>query len=216
VSTILSNGFPGEQVGPAVADIVFGEVSPQAKLPVTFPNKENEQGMTEEQYPGLPNTEFELQCVYSEGQINGYRWYDKNNVAPAFAFGHGLTYGGQFEYSDLVVADRTITFTVKRDSATLSGCDTPQIYFSFPSAEKDSVRSCCRWRRVFLSPRSCADHNNMRTLCALNRLSLPSNCATSKRCATTSLPVPRSRRRSPTSLGTMPSPTGTWTQRNGQ
>jgi beta-glucosidase len=34
-----------------------------------------------------------IQANYSEGQIVGYRWYDKHNVKPAFAFGHGLSYG---------------------------------------------------------------------------------------------------------------------------
>ena len=34
----------------AIADIIFGDTVPQAKLPLTFPNKANEQGMTVEQY----------------------------------------------------------------------------------------------------------------------------------------------------------------------
>ena len=48
----------------------------QGRLPVTFPNVENEQNMTMEQYPGVPTPEWDLQCNYSEGLINGYRWYD--------------------------------------------------------------------------------------------------------------------------------------------
>ena len=46
VPAILTNFFPGEQVGPALGDIIFGVVSPSAKLPVTMPNLENEQRMT--------------------------------------------------------------------------------------------------------------------------------------------------------------------------
>jgi hypothetical protein len=58
--------------------LLFGTVQPQAKLPVTWPNKENEQGMTAEQYPGIKTPEYSYQANYSEGQIVGYRWYDKH------------------------------------------------------------------------------------------------------------------------------------------
>ena len=49
---------------------------PQAKLPVTFPLTEDDQGMSVLQYPGIPSLEFpgHLHVEYSEGQINGYRW----------------------------------------------------------------------------------------------------------------------------------------------
>lgn len=133
VPTILSMMLPGEQMGNAIADIVFGAVAPQAKLPITFPNKENEQGLTTEQYPGVKTAKFNLQATYSEGQIVGYRWYDKNKVKPAFGFGHGLSYG-KFAYSDLKVAGNTISFTAKRTSGSDSSCDTPQIYFGYPDA----------------------------------------------------------------------------------
>ena len=53
--------------------------------------RDNEQGMTEAQWPGLPSQEFagHHDAHYSEGQIVGYRFYDKHDIEPAFAFGHG-------------------------------------------------------------------------------------------------------------------------------
>ena len=90
--------------------------------------------MTTEQYPGVKTAEFDLQATYTEGQIVGYRWYDKNGVKPAYPFGHGLSYG-TFAYSNLKVAGRTISFDVKRTGGT--GCDTPQVYLSFPTADSD-------------------------------------------------------------------------------
>lgn len=142
VAAILSQGFPGEQVGNALVDILFGNVPPQAKLPVTFPNKENEQGFTKEQYPGVPAGGYTYQANYTEGQINGYRWYDKNNVKPAFEFGFGLTYGPAFDYSKLSIdaEKRTISFQVARKgTGRLAGCETPQVYFGYPNNDEPNV-----------------------------------------------------------------------------
>lgn len=72
-----------------------------------------------------------------------YRWYDKHNVKPAFGFGHGLTYG-TFEYSDLNVNGRTVTFKVTRSAGT--GCDVPQVYIGFPGHATDvtiPTKVCC-------------------------------------------------------------------------
>ena len=138
VAAILYNGLPGEQVGPAVVDLLFGFATPSGRLPVTFPGKENEQGMTEEQFPGVKTQEFDLQCNYTEGQINGYRWYSKHAVDPAYPFGHGLTYGPAFSFSDLEVDGRRASFTVEREASDIDGCTVAQIYLSFPDAESDA------------------------------------------------------------------------------
>lgn len=118
---------------------------PQAKLPLSFPIANDDQGMTLKQWPGVPSSKFPGSLVsnYSEGQIVGYRWYDKNGVAPAFPFGFGLSYGSPFSYSNLDIdtARRTITFDVKRAKSEsdddLAGCDTPQVYFTYPGADAD-------------------------------------------------------------------------------
>ena len=65
--------------------------------------------------------------------------YDKNNVRPAFPFGHGLSYGGAFTYGNLAVKDRTVSFTVGRDSSSVAGCETAQVYFGYPEAATNPV-----------------------------------------------------------------------------
>ena len=130
-AAILVAFLPGEQFGNAIADLIYGDATPQAKLPVTFPTRANEQLMTPEQYPGIPAGSYSHQANYSEGQINGYRWYDKHGVKPAFPFGHGLSYGNM-SYSGLQVSGRTVSFSLSG-----SGCDTPQLYLSFPNAKTD-------------------------------------------------------------------------------
>jgi len=79
VDAILCPFLPGEQYGNAITDLIFGDIAPQAKLPVTFPVTEDDQGMSILQYPGVPSPLFEghLHVEYSEQQINGYRWCAK-------------------------------------------------------------------------------------------------------------------------------------------
>jgi beta-glucosidase len=59
---ILASFFGGEQMAPAVFDVIYGRVNPSGKLPVTFPDKDNEQNLSPEQYPGVNNV-----STYSEG-----------------------------------------------------------------------------------------------------------------------------------------------------
>lgn len=129
VSSILCAFLPGEQYGAAITDLIFGDAVPQARLPLSFPLGDNDQQMTKEQWPGVNS-----QSHYSEGQIVGYRWYDKHSTAPAFPFGHGLSYGKPFSYDKLQITGRTISFEV---TPSAQGCDTPQVYFGYPKAKSD-------------------------------------------------------------------------------
>eukprot|EP01043_Picozoa_sp_COSAG02_P021029 COSAG02_NODE_1055_length_14928_cov_67.022726_8_plen_91_part_00 len=52
VAGIFINFMPGQQAGHAIADCLFGKTNPSGKLPLTMPNKENEQDFTTEQWPG--------------------------------------------------------------------------------------------------------------------------------------------------------------------
>ena len=72
-AAILATFLPGEQMGPAAYDVLFGDVAPQAKLPVTLPIGENDQGMTPDQWPGVPFPPFARQSNYTEGLLIGYR-----------------------------------------------------------------------------------------------------------------------------------------------
>ena len=89
-----------------------------------MPLTANDQQMSTHQWPGIPSPDFpgHREVVYSEGQLSGYRWYDAHNATPAFPFGFGLTYG-VFAYSDLSVADRTVTFTATISAATFNEAD---------------------------------------------------------------------------------------------
>ena len=55
VAGVLINFMPGQQAGHAIADVLFAKTNPSGKLPITMPNKENEEEFTPEQWPGLPD-----------------------------------------------------------------------------------------------------------------------------------------------------------------
>ena len=90
--------MPGQEAGHALADILWGEVNPSARLPVTLPNVDNEIGLTEAMYPGIGPDADHLRANYSDRLAVGYRWYHAHAVKPAYAFGHGLSYAS-FAYA---------------------------------------------------------------------------------------------------------------------
>lgn len=87
VGAILIPMMPGQEYGNAIVDVLFGAVNPGARLPITFPNAENEVNFTQGMYPGKNGV-----SVYSEALEIGYRWYNAHSVVPAFPFGHGLSF----------------------------------------------------------------------------------------------------------------------------
>lgn len=98
VPAILQAWYPGEEDGNAVAAVLFGDVNPSGKLPLTFPKQLSDlPANTPEQYPGVKD-----QVFYTEGVFVGYRHYDANNIVPLFPFGHGLSYT-TFAYTNLAI-----------------------------------------------------------------------------------------------------------------
>ncbi len=103
VPAIVQAWYAGQDDGNVVADILFGNVNPSGKLPITFPRTREDMGViAAEQYPGGNG-----KGLYSEGVFIGYRHFDKDNIAPQFAFGHGLSYTS-FDYSDIKLSRNRI------------------------------------------------------------------------------------------------------------
>jgi beta-glucosidase len=94
VPAVLDVWLPGQELGNALADVLFGKVNPSGKLPTTFP-KRIEDNPAYLNYPGENG-----EVLYGEGIFVGYRYYDRKRVEPRFAFGHGLSYT-RFEYGEI-------------------------------------------------------------------------------------------------------------------
>jgi beta-glucosidase len=99
---VVQMWYDGQEQGDALADILFGDETPSGKLPTTFPVR-LEDNPAYINYPGENG-----KVRYGEGIFVGYRYYDKKNLAPLFAFGHGLSYT-TFKYSNLRIGPRSIT-----------------------------------------------------------------------------------------------------------
>ncbi len=139
VPAILEAWYPGEEDGNAVAAVLFGDVNPSGKLPLTFPRQLADlPANTPAQYPGVNGV-----VDYSEGIFVGYRHYDEKGIQPLFPFGYGLSYT-HFSYKNLAVSPGKITVnnvsspqvTVDlevRNSGERAGVEVVQLYVGMPS-----------------------------------------------------------------------------------
>lgn len=135
---VLEGYLSGQAFGGAVADLLFGRVSPSGKLAETFPVKLSDN-------PSFLNFPGEGDRVeYKEGIFVGYRYYDKKEIEPLFPFGFGLSYTS-FDYSGLTL-DRTsakdtdtISVSVKiTNTGSVPGKEIVQLYVR--DVESEAIR----------------------------------------------------------------------------
>lgn len=128
---LLDAWYPGQEGGTALAQILFGDVSPSGKLPVSFERRWQDNA-TYNSYYAIDGSN---RVNYSEGLFLGYRHFDQSGIKPLFPFGFGLSYT-TFSYGnlkltvdnpDLVQVTFTVTNTGKREGAEVS-----EVYVSEP------------------------------------------------------------------------------------
>jgi beta-glucosidase len=135
-NAIVQAWYPGQAGGPAIAEILAGQVNPSGRLPITFPADLDQTPRPELPEPdapwGTPTT-----IDYFEGADVGYRWFAKIGLAPMFAFGHGLSYTS-FEYRDLeVTGGETVTASCTVvNVGDRAGADVPQLYLTAAPGER--------------------------------------------------------------------------------
>ncbi|GAA1900582.1 beta-glucosidase family protein [Actinomadura bangladeshensis] len=132
VKGIIEAWYPGQEAGNALARVLYGDVDPGGRLPVTFPVGENDAPASGNpaQYPGVNKT-----AAFSEGVMVGYRHYDAKGIAPRFPFGHGLSYT-TFSYSGLKASTKAVQVTVTNTGGR-TGVAVPQLYIGMPSPGVD-------------------------------------------------------------------------------
>ncbi len=127
---VLHAWYPGQEGGTALAKILFGDVSPSGKLPVSFEREWKDNPTYNSYYDNGTG-----HVKYSEGVFLGYRYYDKSSVKPLFPFGFGLSYT-TFKYGNLNVTPSfklgqpvTVTFDVT-NTGTREGAEVGEVYVS--------------------------------------------------------------------------------------
>jgi beta-glucosidase len=128
VPGLLHAWYPGENGGQALAEILFGEVNPSGKLPITMEKRLRDNPTT----ANYPTTSDALSIRYTEGIFVGYRGYEKNHITPQYPFGFGLSYTS-FRYSDLDVSKVSsedsveVSFTVT-NTGNRAGAEIAELY----------------------------------------------------------------------------------------
>jgi beta-glucosidase len=155
VRGVIEAWYPGQEDGNAIAAILFGDVNPAGKLPLTFPlTADKIPTSTPQQWPGVNG-----KSIYSEKLNIGYRWYDATGNRPLFPFGYGLSYT-TFRLNHLAITPisldngrGTIHGTVEvTNTGTRAGAEVVEAYVSQPSASGEPPRQLCAFARVFLKP----------------------------------------------------------------
>lgn len=150
VAAILESWYPGQEAGTSIAALLFGDVNPSGKLPVTFP-RDAGQGPAVHwlKYPGNGQS-----VAYDEGVLVGYRWYDAQREEPLFPFGHGLSYTN-FRYSGLKISGegigRRVSLKVK-NTGRRKGAEVVQLYVSVPPEALEPPRQLKGFEKILLDP----------------------------------------------------------------
>jgi beta-glucosidase len=131
IPTLVQAWYPGQEGGTALAEILFGDVNPSGRLPVTFERRWEDNPVHDSYYPEAGTK----RVVYKEGVFVGYRGYEHNHTKPMFPFGFGLSYT-TFKYSNLSIhSDKTgiywVSFNVT-NTGTREGADVAQVYVGPP------------------------------------------------------------------------------------
>jgi beta-glucosidase len=165
VAGIVEAWYGGSRGAEAVARVLFGEVNPSGKLPLTFPRSEADlphphivtppresttHGEPEEWKiiaAGLPA----FQITYEEGLKVGYKWYDAEHKQVLFPFGYGLSYT-TFSYSDLkVTSGKVVNVSFKvTNTGNREGAEVAEIYASLPEGSGEPPKRLVGWSKVKL------------------------------------------------------------------
>ncbi len=173
VDGVVEAWYPGIRGSEAIANVLFGDINPSGKLPITFPVSESDlphpvhvdPPKADANHPvpklaGAPGLigmamgiapSFDV--PYDEGLKVGYKWYDAEKKPVLFPFGFGLSYT-TFAYSGLKITPgdaTTVSFTVK-NTGKRAGSEIAQVYASLPESAGEPPNRLVGWVRIDLAP----------------------------------------------------------------
>jgi len=155
-NAVLEAWYPGQCGGEAIANILFGDVNPSGKLPMTFPASVND--LPRPVIAGPPDSTTPFSVDYTIDGFNvGYKWYEVKALTPLFPFGYGLSYT-TFSITNprltAVTSGNTPSFQVSFDlqnTGTRAGAEVAQLYLGLPASTREAKR-LVGWQKVSLNP----------------------------------------------------------------
>lgn len=151
VDGVVETWFIGSQAGHAISDVLLGKVNPSGKLPFTFPVRLEDNGA----HALNAYHKDSLTVEYKEGIFVGYRWADKHEIKPLFAFGHGLSYT-TFEYGQAKCRKRGKGFKVSVDVTNTGDVEGKEIVQLYIGDDESSlvrpVKELKGFRKIALLP----------------------------------------------------------------
>ncbi|KAI8331932.1 glycoside hydrolase superfamily [Chlamydoabsidia padenii] len=126
IKAVVWAGYPGQETGNSLADILFGDVNPSGRLPYTIARYEHD-------YP-VHVSWIQKQLDYTDGVFIGYRHFDQHGITPLFEFGYGLSYTN-FSYTNLTIKANKQTVdasVVIKNTGSMDGAEIVQAYIGFP------------------------------------------------------------------------------------
>lgn len=131
-SAILEAWYPGDRGGDAIADIIFGNISPSGRLPLAFPRHTDD----------LP--------PFDDYEMSNGRTYMYRKIAPLYEFGYGLSYT-RFEYSDINGNINNVKITVK-NAGNYAADEVVQLYIDSAGLDNQPKYRLKGFKRIHLKP----------------------------------------------------------------
>jgi beta-glucosidase len=155
VGAVLEAWYPGQRGGEAIANLLFDNVNPSGKLPITFPASTSQLPRPVIATPPDATTPFPVDYTI-DGFNVGYKWYDSKGLTPLFPFGFGLSYTTFAITNPQLTATTTgsnlgfqATFDLQNTGAR-TGAEVAQVYLGLPASTGESKR-LVGWQKVPLT-----------------------------------------------------------------
>ncbi|RKY52243.1 MAG: hypothetical protein DRP89_07995, partial [Candidatus Neomarinimicrobiota bacterium] len=147
IKGLIYGFYPGQEGGNAIAQVLFGDYNPGGKLPVTMPKSDSQ----------LPTEIKDFDFTNDYGC--GYRWFDREDLVPEFAFGFGLSYT-TFSYSNLQITPSSapigaiIEVSVDvTNTGMYTGEEVIQMYLTYEQASEEMpLKELKAFNKIELEP----------------------------------------------------------------
>ena len=143
--TLVIHSYLGQEAGRPLARMLFGEVNPSGKLPVSWPRR------LADTAPAQLDAYNATNVLYKERFYVGYRWHDRQQIKPMFPFGYGLSYT-TFEYGAVTAKGMEVSVSVT-NTGKVKGKEIVQFYAAYPQPRVERcVKELKGFAKVELAP----------------------------------------------------------------